>query len=84
MVERRARVLKDGGIYCLALTPYQYAVHAVSQQYTHLAYILAPQLVGTINEAPEAFLLHDGSLVTREGYTGYTASDLDFTGRYLS
>lgn len=74
--------LIEGGVYSLALTPYQYVAHRV--QHEHVSWVLEPTHVDIPRiSAPPAYLTHDGSMGIKGGITEYTREDLDFTGRIV-
>jgi hypothetical protein len=78
------RILTDGAIYSLALTPYQYVARAYNGVHrATIAWVLVPQnadnvLIG----GPALFVTPSGVLSVSDGATEYTTNDLDFTGRY--
>jgi hypothetical protein len=78
------RILKDGAIYSLALTPYQYVARKYAGVHrATIAWVLVPRnadnaLIG----GPALFVTPEGTIGMQDGLSDATTNDLDFTGRY--
>lgn len=79
--------LREHGIYCLALTPYQYTARRIPDKPVYrtanIAWVLIPvhpdhALLG----GPILFVNNAGMLLRAEGTLAATVDSLDFTGRY--
>lgn len=75
------RELKEGGIYSLALSPFQYTARRVDRG--NVEWLLIPQWQDIpILCGPLAYVTTDGRIGVHDGITERTTDDLDFTGRY--
>jgi hypothetical protein len=76
--------LRDGGVYSLSLTPYQYTARRYTGVHRDtIAWVLVPEFqYSSLICGPALFVAHDGTIGRSEGTTALTTNDLDFTGRY--
>lgn len=79
--------LKEHGIYCLALTSYQYTARRIpakpEYRAANLAWILMPMYPDhTLLGGPVLFVDASGTILRSQGKTALTTNNLDFTGRY--
>lgn len=80
--------LREGAIYCLGLTPYQYVARRLADDSKYrttegIDWVLHPEnadnaLIG----GPVLFVMVDGNIGRKGGITELTTDDLQFTGRY--
>lgn len=78
-----ARVLREGRVYSLALSPYQYIARSYTGVYKEqIAWVLVPVKGTPLITGPVLYVNNVGRIARGEGQTDATTNDLDFTGRY--
>lgn len=74
--------LRDTGVYCLGLTPFQYTVRLLAGHPMVCALLMPKNLGSERITGPQAYITHQGVIGISEGLTVYQQEDLMFTGRY--